>query len=145
MRALNKSVTSAITKPERGLICRPLKVNTVHMKIYVDVSLASNEDHSFQIGFLILLSDDTNKCHVLHYASDTSRRVVDSIMSGEIFAFLNAFNASFAMILDLRFARNYSVSIRMYADLKQVFDVITCGKRPTKRHLAIDLTAVQDV
>lgn len=90
----------------------------------------------------MLLCDTPNKCHLLDYASKKSRRVVRSIMGGELYVGSDAFNVSRTLLIVMRNALGNSVLRHIFTDSKQVFDVVTSGKHPTERHLAIDVSTV---
>lgn len=91
-----------------------------------------------------MLCDDNNQCHIIDYSNKKSRRVVHSIMGGELYIFTEAFDAGFTLVNDIRTALAQFVPLRIFTDSKQVFDVITRGKRPTERRLAIDPTGARE-
>lgn len=144
IKALNLGIKSAVSDPIRGLRYKPLNIDTIHMRVYADASLRSNDDLSSQLGYLVLLCDKDNRCHILDYGSKKSRRVVRSIMGGELYALTDAFDISRTLSIDVSKAIGKPVSLHMFTDSKQVFDVITRGKRPTKRRLAIDICAARE-
>lgn len=99
---------------------------------------------TFQIGYLSLLCDKNDNCNVIDCAGRKSKRVVRSIMGGELHAFTDAFNADIVLAVDLSRAVERKLPIQMFTDSKQVFDVITRGKSPTEKRLAVDVTAARD-
>lgn len=141
---LNRAIRDAQQNPSRGLTFAKLDIDTVHLRVYADASFASNDDLTSQLGFLILLCDDENKFHVLDHSSRKSRRVVRSIMGAELYAFTDAFDTVANIAADLSKAFAKKVLVRMLTDSKQVFDVITRGKRPTEKRLAIDVVAARE-
>lgn len=62
-------------------------------------------------------------------------------MGRKLYAFTDAFDASVTLATDLSVASAQRVPIQMFTGSKQVFDLITRGKRPTEKCLAIDATA----
>lgn len=144
IKALNVGIKSAISNPSRGLRYKPLDADTIHMRVYADASFGTNDDLTSQLGYLVLLCDKNNQCHVLDYGSKKSRRVVRSIMGGELYAFTDAFDISRTLSIDVSKAIGKPILLRMFTDSKQVFDVITRGKRPTERRLAIDVCAARE-
>lgn len=144
IRDLNLAIRDARKNPQRGLRYQPLQLDSLHLRVYVDASFASNDDLTSQLGFISLLCDDSNRFHVLDYSSRKSRRTVRSIMGGELYAFTDAFDAVITVSNDLATAFQKKIPIRILTDSKQVFDVITRGKRPTEKRLAIDVVAARE-
>ena len=70
----------------------PLDLDTLHLRVYSDASFASNDDSTSQLGYIILLCDANDRCHVLSFSSKKSKRNVRSIMAGEIYALSAAFD-----------------------------------------------------
>lgn len=70
------------------MLYRPLRRGSLRLKVYADASFASSDDGSSQLGYLILLCDDHEACHVLAFSSKKSRRVVRPILAGEVYALL---------------------------------------------------------
>jgi len=56
-------------------------------------------------------------------------------MGGELYAFTDAFDAAYTLLLDVQKALGRKVTLNMFTDSKQVFDIVTRGKRPTERRL----------
>jgi len=112
--------------------------------VYADASFASNDNGSFQLGCRILLCDSSGACHVLLYTSAKSRRVVRSIMAGEVYAFAKAFDDAFVIKHDLE--RNYHqhMPLIMLTDSKQLFDVITRASHPTEKRLMVEIAAARE-
>eukprot|EP00170_Pyropia_yezoensis_P002751 contig_11549_g2756 len=101
VQELNKAIKYAKSTADLVLSYFPLDWSTLHLRVYADASLASNDDYSSQLGFIILLCDAADCCHVLAYSSKKSRRVVRSITAGEVYAFANAFDEAFFIKHDL--------------------------------------------
>lgn len=144
IRVLNSGIKRAVDNRSRRIVYHPLHLETVYMRIWAGASFVSNEDHSFQMGFLIALYEDRDQCHVLDYSSKKSRRAVHSMMGGELYAFTEAFDAGFILVYDVRKPLDQHITLRMFTDSKQVFTIITLGRRPTERRLAINITAIRE-
>jgi len=101
IQEFNKAVKYAKATKELGLSYSHLDKDSLHLRVYADASFVSNDDLSSQLGYIALLCDDRDGCHVLAYASKNARRVVRSIMAGEVYAFADAFDAAFILKHDL--------------------------------------------
>ena len=122
----------------------PLGRASLHLRAYADASFASSGDMSSQLGFIVLLCDGADRCHVLTYASKKARRVVRSIMAGEVSAFSDAFDAAYILKHDLERVYDEPLPLVMPTDSKQMFDVITRASHTTKKRLMIDVAAARD-
>lgn len=138
---LNKAVCKALKSPDKGLRCKGLDAETLYIRVYGDASFASNDDMASQIGSLSLLCDKNVNCKVIDYASRKSKRVVRSVIEGDLYACTDATHAKIVLSVDLSRAVGRKLPIHMFTDCKQVFDVETRGKRPTEKRMAIDITA----
>jgi hypothetical protein len=56
---LNKRLEWQIKNPERGLKYVRLDLSTAKLYVFVDGSFANNKDLSSQIGFVLLLANET--------------------------------------------------------------------------------------
>ena len=112
-------------------------------RAYVDVSFATNEDHSSQFGYVILLCDVNDRCHFLDFASKNCKRVVGSIMAGEIYAFAEGFDCAYAIKYALERTYGRRIPITILTDSKQIFDVITKASQTTEKRLLIDIAAAK--
>lgn len=66
-RELNQAITIVKENPTAGLHFMPLDSDSTHLRVYVDDSYATNDDLSWQLGYLIILCDDNNSCHFLDH------------------------------------------------------------------------------
>ena len=144
VKEYNKAVKHA--KSTRSLVLRygPLERASLHLRVYADASFASNDDMSSQLGFIALLCDGADRCHLLTYASKKARRVVRNIMAGEVYAFADAFDAAYILKHDLERVYDQPLPMVMLTDSKQMFDVITRASHTTEKRLMIDIAAAQD-
>lgn len=141
---MTKAIKSAKKNSDQGLKHQSLDRRSLHMRVYSDASFTSKEDLSSQIGYIILLCDKTGEFNLLNYASRKFERVVQSIMSGELCAFTDSFDATFLLAADLRRMLKLDIPTNMMTDSKQVFEVISRGKRPAEKRLAIDSTVARE-
>lgn len=57
---------------------------SLHPRYYADASVASNDDISSRLAYVVLLYDAEDRCHILDYESRKCKRVVRSNMGGEV-------------------------------------------------------------
>ena len=119
-------------------------MSSLHIRVYSDASFASNADNGSQLGYLILLCDNKNDCHVLSYCSKKSKRIVRSIMASEVFAFSAAFDQAFVIRHDIQLIMGTPIPVMMFTDSKQLFDVITRASHTTAKRLMIEIMAARE-
>jgi hypothetical protein len=98
-------------------------MSTLRLTIYTDSSYANCEYLSSQIGFIVLLSDLSGNFVVLDYASKKTRRVVRSILGGEMLAFAEGFDRAFVIQHEMNILLGHRVPISMLTDSEGLFDV----------------------
>jgi hypothetical protein len=100
--ALNKVIKHLKSNTSQGLTYHKLEKDSLKIKVYADSSFANNDDLTSQLGYIVLLTDKTNKRNIIHYTSHKSRRVRRSILGGEVYAFADAFDFAFTLKHDLQ-------------------------------------------
>lgn len=143
IRELNTGIRKVKETPMKGLSYGPMKNDELHLRVYADASFSTNDDLSSQLGFITLLSDNEGQCHILDYSSKKSKRVVRSIMGGEVCAFMDAFDSVFTLAADLELIYARKLHIYMFTDSKQLFDAMIKGKRTQEKRLMVDITAAR--
>lgn len=120
-----------------------MKRSSLHLRVYTDASFVTNDDMPSKLGYVILLCDADDNCHILAYSSRKYRRVVRSIMAVEFNAFSYGFNVPFMMRHDLEMIYRQKIAIMMLTDSKQIFDVITRATHTSEKSLMIDIFAAR--
>ena len=121
-----------------------LEPESLQIRAYTDASFSTNTDHSLQLGFIVLLSDKPDNAFILHYAGYKSRRVARSVLGAETYAFADAFDFVYCAKTDLEELLDHRVSLSIFTDSVNLFDVITKCFQTQKRRLMIDLQAVRE-
>ena len=119
----------------------PLNTNTLQIRVYADAASETNLDCSSQLRFVILICDASNSSHFIDFSSKKSRRVVRSMMRGEIFALADGFDRSLMLRHDLETIYSKRIPLHVFTDSKQVFGTITKASKTTERRLLIDIAA----
>ena len=141
---LNSAIKRLKSSPELSLRFDCLDESTLQLRAYTDASFGANEDLSSQLGYIILLCDSSNGCHISDFASKKSRRIVRSILGGEVYAFTDGFDCAFVIRHDLQKQYGRNIPLQMRTDSKQMFDVITKASHTSERRLMIDIAATRE-
>ena len=141
IKLLNSAIKRIKATLELGLKYNSLDEDALSLRVYTDASFGSNEDYSSQPGFVVLLRDASNRCHILKYLSKTSKRIVRSILGREVYAFAEEFDCAFLLKHDLEPLYRKKIPIQMRTDSKQMFDVITKASSTSERRLMMNISA----
>jgi len=143
VRDLNALIARAQKGRDMALHYPPLDISGLRIRAYADAAYATNKDGSSQVGYLVLLCDESGRAHILSFSSRKCRRVVHSIMAGEVYAFTAAFDEAFIIRYDLERLYGRHIPINIFTDSKQLFDVVTKGSHPTEKRLMVDVAAAR--
>ena len=141
---INKAINYIKKTASTRLIYGPLEKNSLRLRVDTDASFAKNDDLSSQPDFIILLCDSTNRAHIFDYSSRKSKRVVRSILGGEIYAFADGFDRAFMLRHDLETICQTEIPLGIRTDSLQMFDVVTKASSTTERRLMIDIAAARE-
>ena len=144
VQKLNKAILRVRSSLNLFLTYETLDTSTLHIRAFFDASFATNEDHSSQLGYVILLRNANDRCHFLDFASKKCKRVVRSIMAGEIYAFAEGFDCAYAIKHTMERIYGRRIPITMLTYSKQRFDVITKASQTTEKRLLIDIAAAKE-
>ena len=136
---LNKIIHRARAAPRRGIWHHNLDPESLHLRIYSDSSFANAANLHTQLGFIVCLSDASNRCNILTYTSYKSRRIVRSVLGGETYAFVDAFDTGFILRHDISRILNRDIPLRIFTDSLSLFNVIVKSTTTTERRLMIDI------
>ena len=92
VKELNDVIKFLKATPKIFLRSPPLDRHTLRMVVYSDASFNNLVENRSQLGYVILLSDASNQCALIHYSSHKSTRVTRSSMAAETLTFSNAFD-----------------------------------------------------
>src|SRR5271170_3478150 len=107
--ALNKRLKWQMDHLDRGLKYIPINLSTAKLFVFVDGSFANNKDFSSQIGYEIIIANETTgldeftlKGNMIHWSSTKSKRVTRSVLASEIYGMVGGVDMSFAINTTLK-------------------------------------------
>jgi hypothetical protein len=104
IKTLNKRLKWQLDNPDRGIKYIPLDLHHTKLFCFVDGSFANNKDLSSQIGYEIILANEsydensfTIKGNLIHWSSTKSKRVTRSVLASEIYGMVGGVDMALAM------------------------------------------------
>lgn len=95
IKFVNGIVKRVKADEKRGIIQHRLDKKKLRLIAFTDSSFANNYNCSTQLGFFLVLTDDTNRANILHYSSYKSKRIVRAVLGGETYVFTDWFDVAF--------------------------------------------------
>lgn len=102
IEAFNNTISYPNQSPSRYLQYTSLNKDSLHIRIYAEASFPGKDEFSSHLGFIILLSDSTNSDYILEYSSRNYKRIVGSILGGEVYALADGIDRAFVIRCDLQ-------------------------------------------
>ncbi|KAI1670831.1 hypothetical protein L13192_04188 [Pyrenophora tritici-repentis] len=154
IKALNKRLKWQIENLDRGL--RYITVNLTEAKliVFVDGSFANNKDLSSQLGFVLMLVNEsidantfTIQGNIIHYSSTKCKRVTRSVLASEIYGIVNGFDIGIAIATTLRIVterlRIPEVPLVVCTDSYSLYECLVKLRTTKEKRLMIDIMALR--
>jgi hypothetical protein len=108
IKALNKRLKWQLDNLDRGLKYVDLDLNRTKLFVFVDGSFANNKDLSSQIGYKIIIANETTNAsyeensfelrgNLIHYSSTKSKRITRSVLASEIYGMVGGVDMAIAI------------------------------------------------
>lgn len=91
---------------------------------YSDQSFRGNDDGSYQVGFMIFLTDKYNTTSLFDYSSIKSRRLVQSVLGAETFGIKVECDASIVPKHNIKGVTGNDLNIKILSDNEAFLNVI---------------------
>ncbi|KAF1935267.1 hypothetical protein EJ02DRAFT_507147 [Clathrospora elynae] len=108
---LNRRLQWQAENLERGLQYVPLDLATAKLVVFTDGSFANNQDLSSQLGYLIVLANESThgkpdtfniRGNVIHWSSTKCKRVTQSVLASETYGMVRGVNIAIAILTTLK-------------------------------------------
>lgn len=99
-KRLNASIDHAINN-DLKIIVLFLALNAIQVVRYSNVSFANNHNHTTQLGCIIFIVDNHGNFVSFNFKSYKARRIVCSILCGELLEFRDIFDTTFSLADEL--------------------------------------------
>jgi hypothetical protein len=144
IRDANDLVAKIHATKNLKIIFQKLNLEFLKIVVYADASFANNLDLSSQLGFLVMLMDDSKKANILAWKSAKSQRVVHSTLAAETLAMSMAFDLAFGIRKSLVDILKVKIDLVIFTDNKGIFDTITKRTSVTEKRVMIELAVLRE-
>ena len=140
---------------DRGIKYIPLDLQCTKLFVFVDGSFANNKDFSSQIGYLIILANETfiesNEFvvngNLIHYSSTKSKRVTRSVLASEIYGMVGGVDMAIAINTTLHMINEQldlpKVSIVVCTNSYSLYECLVKLGTTKEKRLMIDIMALR--
>ncbi|EDU44293.1 hypothetical protein PTRG_11243 [Pyrenophora tritici-repentis Pt-1C-BFP] len=122
--------------------------------VFVDGSFANNKDLSSQLGFVLMLVNEsidantfTIQGNIIHYSSTKCKRVTRSVLASEIYGMVNGFDIGIAIATTLRIVterlRIPEVPLVVCTDSYSLYECLVKLGTTKEKRLMIDIMALR--
>jgi hypothetical protein len=122
--------------------------------VFVDGSFTNNKDFSSQIGYLIILANETTngideftiKGNLIHYSSTKSKRVTRSILASEIYGMVGGVNMAIVINTTIRMITSQlelpPTVITVCTNSYSLYECLVKLRTTKEKHLMINIMAL---
>jgi hypothetical protein len=142
---------------DRGIKYIPLDLACTKLFVFVDGSFANNKDLSSQIGYLIILANETVtennysdfeiKGNLIHYSSTKSKRVTRSVLASEIYGMVGGVDMAVAINTTIRMITKQldlpQTPIVVCTDSYSLYECLVKLGTTKEKRLMIDIMALR--
>jgi len=142
-KALSKRLNWQIENATRGLKFVKLDINTLKLLAFTDASFANNKDLSSQIGYVLVLSDGSNKANIIHWSSIKCKRVTRSVLASELYGMTHGFDIGTAIKSTLDKVLQVNIPLVLCTDSKSLYDCLVRLGTTQEKRLMIDVMCLR--
>lgn len=143
IKALNKVIRWCKETASVGISSIPLDMASLSLGLYTDASFANAVGLKSQIGFAIVVLDNSGKANLLHYGSTKCQRIARSVMAAEIFALVHGFDQAYVVQSMMNDITGSLIPIDAYIDSKTAFNVVVKHAPTLEKRLQIDVNGIR--
>jgi hypothetical protein len=152
---LNKRLKWQLEYFDRGLTYILLDISTAKLFVFVNGSFANNKDYSSQIGYEIILANETTKTdeftingNLIYWSSTKSKRVTKSVLTSKIYGMVGEVNMSFAISSTLTIIIKQlgllTIPIIVCTDSYSLYECLVKLGTTKEKRLMIDIMAIRE-
>lgn len=156
IKSLNRRIQWQMDHLDRGLTFVPLNLQTAKLFIFVDGSFANNTDLSSQLGFAIILANETPITNdndftitgnLIHFSSTKSKRVTRSVLASEIYGMVAGVDMGYAIGSTLKQITDHlqlpTIPMIVCTDSYSLYECLVKLGTTKEKRLMIDIMALR--
>lgn len=139
---------------DRGLRYKPLDLPSAKLFVFVDGSFANNKDLSSQIGYVIVLANETTgpgefniTGNIVHYSSTKCKRVTRAVLGSELYAMASGVDMAISMSTTLDMVterlRMPKIPVVLCTDSLSLYECIIKLGTTSEKRLMIDIMSIR--
>ena len=144
VKALNKRIQQQIKNAAKGLRFVQLNkdLKSLQLLVFTDASFANNKDLSSQIGYILVLANNTN-ANIIYQSSTKCKRVTRSVLASKLYRIAHGFNirASIKSIIDK--VLRIDLPLILCTDSKSLYECLVKLGITQEKRLMIDIMCLR--
>ncbi|KAI1004025.1 hypothetical protein K3495_g4184 [Podosphaera aphanis] len=141
--ALNNCLQWQIINTSKGLKFVKLHIKKLGLFVFTDASFANNKDYSSQVGYVLVLADNSKKANIIHWSSIKCKRVTRSVLASELYAMAHGFDIGTAIKPTIEQLLQTKIPLIMCTDSKSLYDCLVKLGTTQEKRLMIDLMCLR--
>lgn len=124
----------------------PLDLSSIKISVFCDASYANLYNGSSQGGHIVFLSDKTNLCVPISWASRKLKRVVKSTLGAETLAATEAVDSAYMVgqLLTEILSEKNNREIVVHTDNKSLYDTVRTSNVASDKRLRVDVAYIRE-
>ena len=140
----NRFVNETLMTKDIPLRFVPLDSKTAHVVVFTDASFYSMDEIRSQLGIVVLLRDGHGNSNLVHASSVRARRRARSVLSAEIFALMDGFDAGYVVRDLLSKLLGRKVDLHILTDSRSAFHILTTLITTKEKRLMLDVHLMRE-
>ena len=154
---LNRRLQWQAENLHRGLRYIPLDLATAKLMVFTDGSFANNQDLSSQLGYLLVLVNESNqgrqdsafdiRGNVIHWSSTKCKRVTRSVLASETYGMVSGVDIAIAILTTLKIVTERlglpSIPLVVCTDSYSLYECLVKLGTTNEKRLMIDIMALR--
>lgn len=154
---LNRRLQWQAESLQRGLQYVPLNLATAKLMVFTDGSFANNKDLSSQLGYLLVLANESShsqqdstlhiRGNVIHWSSTKCKRVTRSVLASEVYGMVSGVDIAIAILTTLKIITERlglpSIPLVVCTDSYSLYECLVKLGTTNEKRLMIDIMALR--
>lgn len=125
LKAINRISFHIQKDPDLGSKFSKLDKTSLELKVNSGSPLANTKDKTSEIWFVILMVGKYENCNILSYSRKRCKRIMRSVLGGELHSFAEGFESAYFIKQDLETMCEAQIPLTMLTNSKSLLNVIT--------------------